>query len=290
MMGVVVVTGCSSGIGLESALGFARGGDTTVATMRNTAKADPLRRRAADEGLEVHIEQLDVCDETSVNDTIAAVIRTHGRLDVLVNNAGVDSSGPIETQSLDIAVRLMDTNFWGPMRTVRAVLPGMREQGSGVIINVSSLASRLPATVHSGMYAASKQALNALSEALAGEVEPFGIRVVSIEPGFFSTEIEANNLSRDEPLSEVYRTDQEWIRSFMEGSADAAADADVVAAAIVDAARDPATRLHRPVGDDAAMYLDLLSQVDGYEGWMEAVTPIVEATVGPRPEVESKQP
>ena len=106
-MGVVLVTGCSSGIGLESALGFARGGETTVATMRDLAKADRLRRRAADEGLEVHIEQLDVCDETSVNDTIAAVIRTHGRLDVLVNNAGVSSSGSIETQSLDIAVRLM---------------------------------------------------------------------------------------------------------------------------------------------------------------------------------------
>jgi len=285
-MGVVLVTGCSSGIGLESALAFARGGDTTVGTMRDLAKADPLRRRAADEGLKVHIERLDVCDEASVNDTIAALIRSHGTLDVLVNNAGVSSSGPVETQSLDVAVRLMDTNFWGPMRTVRAVLPGMREQGSGVIINVSSLASRLPATLYSGMYAASKQALNALSEALAGEVAPFGIRVVLIEPGFFSTEIVANNLSRDEPLSDVYRADQEWIRSFMEGSADAGADAGAVATAIVDAARNPASKLHRPVGDDAATYLGLLSQVDGYEGWMEAVMPIVEATVGPRPETE----
>jgi NAD(P)-dependent dehydrogenase (short-subunit alcohol dehydrogenase family) len=282
-MDVVLVTGCSSGIGLESALAFARNGDTTVATMRNLAKADSLRRRASDEGLKVHIEQLDVCDQASVNDTITALIRVHGRVDVLVNNAGVSSSGPIETQSLDVAVRLMNTNFWGPMRTVRAVLPAMREQGSGVIVNVSSLASRLPATLYSGMYAASKQALNALSEALAGEVAPFGIRVVSIEPGFFSTEIVANNLSRDEPLSEVYRADQAWVRSFMEGSADAGAEAGVVAAAIVDVARNPATPLHRPVGDDVATYLDLLSQVDGYEGWMEAIMPIIEASVGPRP-------
>jgi NAD(P)-dependent dehydrogenase (short-subunit alcohol dehydrogenase family) len=289
-MGVVLVTGCSSGIGLESALAFARGGDTTVATMRNLAKADLLRRRAADQGLKVHIEQLDVCDEASVNDTIAALVRTHGRVDVLVNNAGVSSSGPIETHSFDVAVRLMDTNFWGPMRTVRAVLPGMREHGSGVIINVSSLASRLPATLYSGMYAASKQALNALSEALAGEVAPFGIRVVLIEPGFFSTEIVANNLSRHEPPSDVYRADQEWLRSFMEGSADAGAEAGVVAAAIVAAARNPATPLHRPVGDDASTYLDLLSRVDGYEGWMEAVMPIVEAAVGPRPAIEERQP
>ena len=287
-MSVVLVTGCSSGIGLESALAFARRGDTTVATMRDSANADALLQRADDEGLKVDIEQLDVCDEASVDDTIAALIRTHGRLDVLVNNAGVSSSGPIETQSLDVAVRLMDTNFWGPMRTVRAVLPGMRAQGSGVIINVSSLASRLPATLYSGMYAASKQALNALSEALAGEAAPFGIRVVLIEPGFFSTEIVANNLSRAEPLSDVYRADQEWIRSFMEGSADAGADAGVVAAAIVEAARNPATPLHRPVGDDAATYLNLWSQVDGYEGWMQAVMPIVAAAVGPRPEIEER--
>ena len=285
-MGVVLITGCSSGIGLESALAFARAGETTVATMRNLAKADSLRRRAAEEDLKIEIEELDVCDAASVNDTIARVVEIHGTIDVLVNNAGVSTAGPIETQSLEIASRLMDTNFWGPMRTVRAVLPGMRERRSGVIINVSSLASRLPATLYSGMYAASKQALNALSEALAGEVDPFGIRVVSIEPGFFSTEIVANLLSRDEPLSAVYGADQEWIRSFMEGRADAGADASSVAEAIVAAARDPQTPLHSPVGEDAEMYLGLWSQVNGYEGWMEAVLPIVAAAVGPRPDVK----
>ena len=149
-MSVVLITGCSSGIGLESALAFARVGDTTVATMRDLAKADPLRRRAAEEDLQIQIERMDVCDEVSVNGTIADVVQTHGTVDVLVNNAGVSTAGPVETQSLDVAARLMDTNFWGPIRTVRAVLPGMREQGSGVIINVSSLASRLPATLYSG--------------------------------------------------------------------------------------------------------------------------------------------
>lgn len=285
-MSVVLITGCSSGIGLESALAFARVGDTTVATMRDLAKADPLRRRADEEDLQIQIEHMDVCDEVSVNGTVADVVQTHGTVDVLVNNAGVSTAGPVETQSLDVAARLMDTNFWGPIRTVRAVLPGMRKQRSGVIINVSSLASRLPATLYSGMYAASKRALNAVSEALAGEVGPFGVRVVSIEPGFFSTEIVANFLGRGEPLSDVYREDQEWIRSFMDGSVDAGADAGVVAAAIAAAARDPATPLHRPVGDDAVTYLDLWSQVDGYEGWMEAVMPIVEGAVGPRPEIK----
>jgi NAD(P)-dependent dehydrogenase (short-subunit alcohol dehydrogenase family) len=282
-MGVVLITGCSSGIGLETALAFARNGDTTIATMRNVAKGDDLLKRAADSGVTVHVERLDVNDPESIDAAVARVIGIHGTIDVLVNNAGVGNSGPIETMSIENAMRLMDTNFWGPMRAIRAALPTMRAQRSGVIVNVSSIASRVPATMYSGMYAASKQALNALSEALASEVEPFDIRVVSIEPGFFGTEISANNISSDEVPSEVYAADQEWIRSFFEAGVEGGADASIVADAIVSAVTDPDTPLHRPVGDDAAMYLDLQSQVDGYEGWMAAVTPIVEAAVGPRP-------
>jgi NAD(P)-dependent dehydrogenase (short-subunit alcohol dehydrogenase family) len=282
-MGVVLITGCSSGIGMETALAFARNGDTTIATMRNVAKSDNLLKRAADDGVSIQVEQLDVNAPESIDAAFARVIENHGTIDVLVNNAGVGNTGPIETMSIENAMQLMDTNFWGPMRGIRAALPTMRAQRSGVIVNVSSLASRIPATMYSGMYAASKQALNALSEALASEVEPFGIRVVSIEPGFFGTEISANNLSSDEEPSEIYAADEEWIRSFFAAGVDGGADASVVADAIVAAASDPDTPLHRPVGDDAAMYLDLQSQVDGYEGWMAAVTPIVEAAVGPRP-------
>lgn len=282
-MSVVLITGCSSGIGLEAALAFARRGDTAVATMRNLAKADKLRERAAAENLDVMIERLDVNDDDSVASCIDNVINQHGTVDALVNNAGVGSRGPVETMSMDNAAQLMDTNFWGPIRAIRAVLPAMRAQGSGVIINVSSLASRVPAVSYTSMYAASKVALNAISEALAGEVEPFGIRVVSIEPGFFETEISANNLSLDEEKSAAYAADHAWIQSFFEAGVGGGDDASVVADAIVSAATDPATRLHTTVGDDAAMYLDLLSQVDGYEGWMEAVMPLVEGTVGPRP-------
>ena len=282
-MSVVLITGCSSGIGMETALAFARNGDTTIATMRNVAKSDNLLKRAADDGVAIHVEQLDVNAPESIDAAVARVIENHGTIDVLVNNAGVGNTGPIETMSIENAMRLMDTNFWGPMRGIRAALPTMRAQGSGVIVNVSSLASRIPATMYSGMYAASKQALNALSEALASEVEPFGIRVVSIEPGFFGTEITANNISSDEVPNEVYVADQEWIRSFFEASVQGGADASIVADAIVSAATDPETPLHRPVGDDAAMYLELQSQVDGYEGWMAAVTPMVESAVGPRP-------
>lgn len=97
--------------------------------------------------------------------------------------------------------------------------------------------------------------------------------MASIEPGFFGTEIDANNLSTDESVSDVFAVDQEWIRLFFQAGIDEGADPAVVADAIVSAATDPATRLHTPVGDDAAMFLDLQNQVDGYEGWMEAVVP-----------------
>ena len=97
-MSVVLITGCSSGIGLETARAFSRNGDTTVATMRNLAKADALEQRAADEGLDIHVEQFDVNDEASVSAGVAGVIGTHGTIDVLVNNAGVSTRGPVETQ------------------------------------------------------------------------------------------------------------------------------------------------------------------------------------------------
>jgi NAD(P)-dependent dehydrogenase (short-subunit alcohol dehydrogenase family) len=283
-MSVVLITGCSSGFGLEAALSFARRGDTTVATMRKPDKAGALRERAAQESLDVEIERLDVCDEASVAECVGAVLDRHGPVDVLVNNAGIGNTGSIETQDLANARRVLDTNFWGAVAITRAVLPAMRGQRSGVIINVSSLASRIPGTMYSGMYAASKAALNAVSESLAGEVAPLGIRVVSIEPGFFKTAIQDNDISADEPVSEIYGADQEWLRSFFEaGGSEGHANPTVVAEAIVAAASDTETPLHVPVGDDAAMYLGLLDQVDGYEGWMDAVLPIVEGTVGPRP-------
>lgn len=282
-MAVVLITGCSSGFGLEAALAFARRGDVTVATMRNLSKADALRKRAAAEGVDVEIERLDVNDDASVDAAIAGVIERHGTIDVLVNNAGVGSRGAVETMSMESAQHLMDTNFWGPIRCMRAALPAMRAQRSGVIINVSSLASRVPGTAYSSMYAASKCAINAVSESLASEVEPFGIRVVSIEPGFFETAITDNNLDRGREFTGPYGQDEAWIQSFFDAGVGGGASPAIVADAIVAAATDPSTRLHTPVGDDADMYLGLLAQVDGYEGWMEAVLPIVEATVGPRP-------
>lgn len=283
-MAVVLITGCSSGFGLEAALAFAKAGDTVVATMRNLGKAEALRKRAADDGVEVDLEAIDVTDDASVIAGIAAVVERHGPIDVLVNNAGVGYGGPVETMPLATAQALFDTNYWGAIRTSREVLPSMRERRTGVIINVTSLSGLIPGALYTGMYAASKHALSAISEALATEVAPFGIRVVCVAPGFFATEIAHNNDATDDGIAgSAYEADATWWNDFMNGSIDNGADAAVVAQAMVAASRDAATPLQVPVGDDAALYLDLWDQTRTYEAWIESAMPIVEMTAGPRP-------
>ena len=280
---VVLVTGCSSGIGLETALAFARSGDTTIASMRNLAKADALMSRAKDEGLEVDLVQLDVTDDASVAAAVADVERRHGVIDVLVNNAGVGYDGAIETIDFDRARAVLEANLWGPVRVIRAALPAMRERRSGLIVNVSSVAGRVPATAYQAFYAASKHGMNAVSEALSQEVAQFGIRVVCIEPGFFATDIVANadeGASRSGP----YAADHEWVLEFYRKSVVSASGApSVVANAIVAAADDPATPLHVLVGDDAVMFVDLLSHYESFEAWTPVAQQIMEGVAGPRP-------
>jgi NAD(P)-dependent dehydrogenase (short-subunit alcohol dehydrogenase family) len=283
-MSVVLITGCSTGIGLETALAFARRGDTTIATMRNVAKADALKKRAADEGLDLEVEALDVVDDKSVSAGVAKVIDRHGPIDVLVNNAGVGYGGPVETMPIDAARALMETNFWGALRMIRAALPGMRERRSGVIVNVTSTAGRIPGTPYEGLYAASKHALGALSESLAFELMPMAVRVVCIEPGFFSTAISDTSNTVDQGLAgSAYEVDGTWFHGFMNQSVEGGAHPSLVADAIVSAANDPSTTLHTTVGDDAALFVDLATQAGSFEGWTAMAVPIVEAAVGPRP-------
>ena len=125
-MSVVLITGCSTGIGLHASVAFGRNGDTVIATMRNTAKADALRKAAADAGVEVEVLTLDVTDDASARSAVNEVLAQHGRIDVLVNNAGVGLSGAIEDFPEEQARASLETNFWGPVRMIRLVLPTMR--------------------------------------------------------------------------------------------------------------------------------------------------------------------
>ncbi|UCD57823.1 MAG: SDR family oxidoreductase [Candidatus Hydrogenedentota bacterium] len=185
-MAVVLITGCSRGIGMLTALQFSRKGDTVFASMRDISISGDIEKAAQDEGLAIEVVQLDVTDDASVRAAVAKVLDSAGRTDVLVNNAGFGMHTPIEDADLKEARLMFETNFFGPLRLIQAVLPAMREQRSGVIVNVSSL-SGVIAEPYNGVYAASKHALEALSESLYFECHPFGIRVAVIEPGGHDT-------------------------------------------------------------------------------------------------------
>jgi NAD(P)-dependent dehydrogenase (short-subunit alcohol dehydrogenase family) len=187
-MSVVVVTGTSSGIGLATAVHFARLGHDVHAGLRNPAAAVELMQAIESEKLPITPVALDVDDSGSVTRAVNKVLGQSGRIDVLVNNAGVGGGGPIEDVPLDWAKGLFETNYFGALRMIQAVLPGMRERRSGAIVNVSSIAGRVAIAGH-GHYSAVKHALEAASEALAQEVVAHGIRVAVIEPGVVVTPI-----------------------------------------------------------------------------------------------------
>ncbi len=181
----VLVTGASAGIGRASALYLAGKGYRVAATSRSLDRLDGLREDAERIG-DIHCVELDVDSDLSVSEAAASVIDAYGRIDVLVNNAGYGLWGPVQGFSLEELQAQFETNFFGAFRMIKAVLPSMTAQGSGTIINVSSVEGRL-VTPFSGGYAASKFALEGLSEALRYELWPQGIRVAVVEPGLFAT-------------------------------------------------------------------------------------------------------
>lgn len=181
----VLITGASTGIGRAAALYLAERGYRVAATSRSLDRLNGLRREAERFG-DIHCVELDVDSDRSVTEATESVIEAYGRVDVLVNNAGYGLWGPVQSFSLEELRSQLETNFFGAFRMIKAVLPSMTAAGSGTIINVSSVEGRL-VTPFSGGYAASKFALEGLSEALRYELWPQGIRVAVVEPGLFAT-------------------------------------------------------------------------------------------------------
>src|SRR5579863_6186171 len=182
----VLITGTSKGIGFETALAFGRAGHTVHATMRNPSQSPSLAETAAREKLAIRVWAMDVDSDRSVSQAIAAIQREHGPIDVLVNNAGVARTGSVEELPLAEFRAVMETNYFGALRSIQALAPHMRQRRSGCIINVSSVAGRITSPPLSS-YTASKWALEALSEALAGEMKTFNVRVALVEPGIIDT-------------------------------------------------------------------------------------------------------
>ena len=263
-MAVVLITGCSSGFGLLAALHFARKGDTVYATMRDTAKAGPLEAARDKESLPIHVVPLDVTDDASVANAVRQVVAEAGRIDVLVNNAGIGIHGPVEDTDVVEVKEIFETNVFGAMRAVNAVAPAMRQQGSGTIVNVSSLAGRVVAPF-GGIYSASKYAVEALSEALHYELHPFGIRVVVIEPGGFETRFGDNRrVSRRFTEGSAYLDLERRFEASLERlpGRGGPGDPQVVAEAIYSAVQDKEPNLRYLVGQDAEMIGGLRKQMD----------------------------
>lgn len=188
---IAVVTGSSTGIGFETSLMLARNGFYTYATMRNTSKSDTIEKIANRENLPLEVLSLDVDNDDSVRNTIHKIINERKRIDILVNNAGYGLFGALEDISIGEAKKQFETNLFGAIRTIKEILPTMREQKNGIIVNVTSLAGvvGIPAEC---IYASSKFALEGLSESISYELKPYRIKVILIEPGVINTNFVPN--------------------------------------------------------------------------------------------------
>ena len=256
---VAVITGSSSGIGLLTAIEFAQNGYLVVATMRDLGRAAKLEEAAQAAGVreKLDLRRLDVTEFDSIAEVVNAIVRDHGRIDVLVNNAGFSVSGFAEDLSIDEIRHQFETNFFGNVAMTKAVLPVMRSQKSGHIIQVTSVAGRMGQPILSA-YSASKFALEGFSESLRIETHSLGIRVVLVEPGSYDTDIWTRNVvvgkgSRD-PNSPNKERSKRLVKVIKKGSTKRRDPRDV-AQLILRIANNPNPRLRYMIGADAKKQL-----------------------------------
>ena len=251
-MSIALVTGCSTGIGFATAAALARAGHEVFAGMRNPGGSPELAQLAATENLSVTVVPLDVDSDESVRSGVRQILAAAGSIDVLVNNAGIGGGGPVEELDISDFRRVMETNYFGALRCIQAVLPGMREMNSGHILNVTSVAGRMALSPQAS-YAASKFALEALSEVLAQEVKPFGILVSIIEPGVIATPIFGKAPPRQ---WSSYYPQAKRVSALFQASLQNPTPPSVVADKIVNIVNSHDATLRHPVGPDAKGFLE----------------------------------
>ena len=263
-MSSILITGTSKGIGLDAALAFGRAGHEVHATMRNPLQAPELAVTVAREKLPITISALDVDSDESVASGIAAIQKSHGPIDVLVNNAGIERTGSVEELPLAEFRAAMETNYFGALRCIQAVAAQMRQRRNGCIVNVSSVAGRIsnpPLTA----YIASKWALEGLSEGLAAEMKTFNVRVAIVEPGIIDTAM-ARRIG--EPLAGSPYRQQARFASLFEASLKNPIPPSVVANKILEIVESGTWQFRHPVGPDAAPLLEWRRQMTD-EQWVE---------------------
>ena len=251
-MGVVVVTGTSTGIGLSTAITLGRGGHTVFAAMRNLDRGAELREATAKEKLPITIVKLDVDDDSSVEAAFKEILQEKGHIDALINNAGIAGGGPVEEAPIDVFRQIMETNFFGALRCTKAVLPSMRERQSGCIVNVTSVAGQFGWACQ-GAYAASKWALEGLSECLAQELSPFKVRLAIVEPGIIATPMASR--PRPVPPPGPYSTTRRRFGSVFIESLKTPTSPFEVAKVIQDIVEGRRTKLRNPAGPDGDSFI-----------------------------------
>lgn len=268
---VAVVTGSSTGIGFETALLLARSGFHTYASMRDLKKSKNIAEIAKTENLPLTVVQLDVKDDTSVKGAIGKIIAESKRIDVLVNNAGYGLFSPLEDVTLDQVKEQFETNFFGAIRVIHEVIPTMRRQRNGTIVNVSSLVGRIGLPVSSA-YVATKLALEGLSESMRYELNEFGINIILIEPGVIKTSFIENlktadtTLKSESPYADfVDRTSKEF-----EKMMDNSSSPNLVAEAILHAITSKEPKIRYVVGDNAESMMKIRknSSDKEFENWV----------------------
>jgi NAD(P)-dependent dehydrogenase (short-subunit alcohol dehydrogenase family) len=253
---VAVVTGSSTGIGYETSLILARNGFLTYATMRNLSKSENMKMVAAKENLPIQIRQLDVTDDISVTNAIQAISFEAGRIDVLVNNAGYGLNGAFEDLAMDEIKAQYETNVFGLIRTTQAVLPIMRKQKSGTIVNISSGAGRFGFPTGSA-YVSTKFAVEGLSESMSYELESFGIKVAIVEPGVIRTNfgdgliVAKKSQDPNSPYSQMMQRSAAGFEKMMNN----ASSPDVVAKVVLNAIKDENPSLKYLAGSDVETWL-----------------------------------
>ncbi|MEE9414970.1 MAG: SDR family oxidoreductase [Acidimicrobiales bacterium] len=225
-MTTALITGANSGIGRQTAVDLAGKGWNVYGAMRNLDKGAKLATLADDADVTVHPVVCDVTDAASVNRVVAEVTAAAGGIDVLVNNAGIGGNGVLEETPISTYEQVMDVNLFGVIRCTQAVLPQMRERASGTIVNLSSIAGRI-AAIGQSPYSASKWALEGLSEGLAQELAPHGVRVVIIEPGIVKTAILAKNTDTPEQTGAYATAYRRMFQFYTKGLENPGAPSDV---------------------------------------------------------------
>jgi NAD(P)-dependent dehydrogenase (short-subunit alcohol dehydrogenase family) len=257
---VAVVTGSSTWIGFETSLMMARNGFHTYATMRKLEDggSKQIIDIAKNENLPLQVIQLDVNDDKSVVDAINRTANEKDRIDVVINNAGYDLMGALEESSMDEIKAQFETNFFGAVRVMQAVIPLMRKQGGGIIVNITSLGGRISFPLNSP-YHATKFALEGLSESIQYELEPFGIKIIVIEPGGVGSNFLKNlkmATKTSDPLNSPYRLMQSSMSEYFKQWSQNLMHPSEVAKVILQAVTSDNPDFRYIVGKDAVMMLE----------------------------------